>query len=88
MTSFYQKQKESFQKEVERQIISTQKREQNELRNKFLALVGKTINNGLTDKPLTSNAEISVITEREWRKFVGMYNAVPEFDPLSIVSKD
>jgi hypothetical protein len=53
-----------------------------------LALVGKTINNGLTDKPLSSNVEISVITEREWRKFVGMYNTIPDFDPLSMVSKD
>ena len=88
MTSNYQKQKESFQKEVERQIESTSTRKRNELRNKFLALVGKTINNGLTDKPLSSNVEISVITEREWRKFVGMYNTIPDFDPLSMVSKD
>ena len=42
----------------------------------------------MVDKPLTSNEGISIITEREWRKFVGMYNAIPEFDPLSIVSKD
>jgi hypothetical protein len=31
---------------------------------------------------------VSPISEREWRKLVGMYNAIADFDPLSIVSKE
>ena len=28
------------------------------------------------------------MSEREWRKLVGMYHTIMEFDPLQIVSKD
>mmetsp|Transcript_6705 Transcript_6705/g.11259 ORF Transcript_6705/g.11259 Transcript_6705/m.11259 type:complete len:206 (+) Transcript_6705:615-1232(+) len=30
--------------------------------------------------------EVSVISEREWRKLVGMHNTIAEFDPLQSVS--
>ena len=33
-------------------------------------------------------AHVSTVSEREWRKLVGMYNTIVEFDPLQIVSKD
>ena len=33
-------------------------------------------------------ANTSIVTEREWRKLVGMYNAILDFDPLQIVSKE
>ena len=33
-------------------------------------------------------ASVSIVTEREWRKLVGMYNAILDFDPLQIVSKE
>jgi hypothetical protein len=29
-----------------------------------------------------------IISEREWRKLVGMYNAISDFDPLQIVSRE
>lgn len=38
------------------------------------------------DMPKYSN--ISIVSEREWRKLVGMYNAILDFDPLQIVSKE
>ena len=28
------------------------------------------------------------ISEREWRKLVGMYNAIEDFDPLAVTNKD
>ena len=33
-------------------------------------------------------ANVQSISEREWRKLVGMYNTIDDFDPLSIVSAD
>lgn len=36
----------------------------------------------------TSLQFISVISEREWRKLVGIYNTIVDIDPLSIVSID
>ena len=37
---------------------------------------------------LSNDSTVSKISEREWRKLVGMYNTIEDFDPLSIVSKD
>jgi hypothetical protein len=31
---------------------------------------------------------VSTVSEREWRKLVGMYNTIMEFDPLQIVNKE
>ena len=28
------------------------------------------------------------VTEREWRKLVGMYNAIEDFDPLAVTNKE
>lgn len=33
-------------------------------------------------------SQVACISEREWRKLVGMYNTIGDFDPLSIVSTE
>jgi hypothetical protein len=61
------------------------------LKKKFVNLIGDTINtdeNGKKVQSLSNNDEIKTISEREWRKIVGMYASINEFDPLSVVSKE
>lgn len=33
-------------------------------------------------------SQVACISEREWRKLVGMYNTIDDFDPLSLVSAE
>lgn len=34
------------------------------------------------------SADLSVVSEREWRKLVGMYNAIQDFDPLTVLIRE
>ena len=38
-------------------------------------------------KPQVSQVE-SPISEREWRKLVGMYNTIEDFDPMNVLGRD
>lgn len=67
------------------------------MKKKFVNLIGDTINTDENGKKVQSlskrisvinNDEIKTISEREWRKIVGMYASINEFDPLSVVSKE
>lgn len=62
-----------------KQKIRLLEKERSNLRIKFLSS---------SVQRLLDDTEITVITEREWRKLVGMNNAIPEFDPIQSLNKE
>ena len=63
------------------------KREHQDLREKFLKLVGTSLKQPKVAKsdPLEN---VETISEREWRKIVGMYNTIADIDLIQLVSMD
>jgi hypothetical protein len=74
-------------KKLADKLMRRQIREHNKLKEKFVKTLsqqsgrddGKAV---LDQKLLDKYQHVSTVSEREWRKLVGMYNTIMEFDPL------
>lgn len=76
-------------KKLADKLMRRQIREHNKLKEKFVKTLsnnskgneddGKTVLDPLL---LKKYQNVSSVSEREWRKLVGMYNTIMEFDPL------
>ena len=37
---------------------------------------------------MSPKAQVQAIGEREWRKLVGMYDTIEDFDPMALVGRE
>lgn len=70
------KKKEEFEEEVLRQKERQLAREKAALTSKLMKLINKQVK------------QVEPISEREWRKLVGMNNTIPDFEPMQSVSME
>ena len=70
----YVKKKEEFEEEVQRQKERQLAKEKAALTSKLIKLINKQVK------------QVEPISEREWRKLVGMNNTIPDFEPMQTVS--
>ena len=82
-------------KKLAEKLMRRQIRQHNKIKEKFVKTLSSNAdrneNDGkgvLDEKLLQKYQHVSTVSEREWRKLVGMYNTIMEFDPLQIVSKE
>jgi hypothetical protein len=73
-------------KKLADRLYRRQVREHMSLKAKFVkSLAPKPegdVSTALSPSLITKYQHVSTVSEREWRKLVGMYNTIMEFDPL------